>query len=197
MERWRKVAIVLTVLVMLAWTAAMIILFVLFLFPTIPLEGGVEAAARIRLVILGCWLLGLAVGVVTIVGLWRRAFDNTPRAIRVWLTVAAYAAATVGVLAVYWVEIAGLLLFLGPPLAAALLLLTAWAASSVMRRRLAIAFLAWLIGMTVVGAVWWVAPRTVGVHLWTAWALVTLAAAAWWALPLVRSPTRTPLDQAT
>jgi hypothetical protein len=192
MERWRKGAIALTVLVMLTWTAVSLVFVLLFTAITIPLEGAAEAAARIRLVILGCWLLGLAVGVVTVVGLWRRVFDGIPRGVRLRVTAAAYASATVVVLAVYWVESAGVLLFLGPPLAAALLLLTAWATSPVMRRRLATAFLAWLIGMTLVGAVWWVAPRAVGVHLWTAWGVVTLAAVAWWALPLAQPSTTTP-----
>jgi hypothetical protein len=193
MERWRTVAVVLTVLAMLGWT--ILIFFFLSRLAVPAIVGAAELAERTTLVILGCWLLGLAVGAVTLVGLWRRAFDNTPRRVRLRLTVAAWAAATVAVVTVYWIEVSGVLPFLGPPLAAALLLLTAWAAPPVMRRRLATAFIAWLVGVSLVGAVWWVAPRTVGVHLWTAWGIVTLAAAIWWILPLARPPTRPPLNR--
>jgi hypothetical protein len=192
MERWRKVAVVLTVLAMLIWTV--LIFFLLGSLAAPAIEGAAEIAERTRLVILGCWLLGLAVGGGTLVGLWRRTFDGTPRNVRLLLTATAYVAATVIVVTVYWIEIAGVLLFLAPPLAAALLLLTAWAASPLMRRHLGMALLAWLIGVTIVGAVWWVAPRTVGVHLWAAWGLVTLAPAIWWILPLARPPRRTPLN---
>lgn len=193
MERWRKVAIVLAVLAILAWTA--LVFFFLSRLAVPAIEGAEEIAARSRLVIVGCWLLGLAIGVVTIVGLWRRTFDDVPRTYRLRLTAVAYGAATVTVVAVYWAQIAGVLLFLGPPLATALLLLAAWTASSTMRRRLGLAFVAWLIGVFVVGAVWWIAPRTVGVHLWTAWGIVTLAALIWWALPLARRSTTSPLNR--
>ncbi len=177
----------LTILALLAWTAFIFGFLSLLAVPAI--EGAAEVAERMRLIILGCWLLGLMVGAVALVGLWRRAFDHTPRAARLRLTAFAYVTGVAIVAGAYWFGASGVLLFLGPPLAAGALLLTAWVATPNMRRRLGRACLGWMVGVILVGAVWWLAPRMVGVHLWTAWGAVTLMAATWLMLPLL-TPSR-------
>ncbi len=174
----------LTILALLAWTA--VIFGFLSLLGVPAIEGAAEVAERTRLIILGCWLLGLMVSAVTLVGLWRRVFDHVPRDLRLRLAAIAYLVGVAIVVGAYWFGASGVLLFLGPPLAAGLLLLTAWTATPSMRRRLGIACLGWMVGVTLVGAVWWFAPRMVGVHLWTAWGTVTLIAAVWSMLPLLR-----------
>ncbi len=181
-------AIMLTVLALLAWTALMFGFLGLLGVPAI--EGAAEVAERTRLTIVGCWLLGLTVGAVTLVGLWRRAFDHVSRHLRLRLTASAYVVGAALVASAYWFGASGVLLFLGPPLAAGLLLLTAWTAPPGMRRRIGMACLGWMVGVALVGAVWWFAPRTVGVHLWTAWGAVTLMAAIWSMLPLLSSARR-------
>lgn len=188
MESWRKVAIALTVLAMIAWTA--FIIAFLSLLKTPAIEGAAEATELLRIAIVGIWLAGLGVGAVTVLALWRRTFDAMPPQNRVRWALAAYAVGIAIVLATYWFEIAWLLVFGWLPLAAALLILTAWAASPEMRRRLDLAIAAWATGVALVGTAWWFAPRAVGVFLWIALGAVTVACAAWWAVPLVRSRVR-------
>lgn len=180
----RRVAIALVLLALVAWTAY--IFFWLGTMGVPSIEGAAEEAERIRLAILVIWLVGLAIGATALVGLGRGTFDAVPRSRRVRLAIAGYAIGAAAVVALYWFNLAILLIFAWPALAAALLMLTAWASTADVRRRLGVALIGWLIGVTAVGAAWFVATHVMRELLWLGWGVVTLAAAAWWALALVR-----------
>lgn len=187
MEPARRAAIGLVLLAMLAWTVYGLFFLVLLGVPAI--EGAAEIADRIRLTIIGSWLAGLAIGAVAVFALWRRTFDATPTRLRVWLALSSLVMTAVLVIALYWLELSGILLFLWGPLAAGVLLLIGWASTPPLRQRLRRALVGWLVGFGAVATLWFVLPPgKLGFHFWTLLALVSLAAAAWWAWPLLRAP---------
>jgi hypothetical protein len=186
MEPSRTPEIGLVSLAMLAWTVYCLFFLVLLGVPAV--EGAAEVADQMRLTIIGGWLLGLAIGAVAVLALWRRTFDATPRRLRVWLAVSGSAMSAVLVIALYWLELSGILLFLWGPLVAGVLLLIGWASTPPLRQRLRRALVGWLVGFGAVATLWFILPPgTLSFHFWTLLALVSLAAAAWWAWALFRA----------
>jgi hypothetical protein len=175
----------LVLLAMLAWTVYCLFFLVSLGVPAI--EGAAEVADYARLTIIAGWLAGLAIGAVAVLALWRRTFDLTPRRLRVWLAVSGLAMSAVLVIALYWLELSGMLLFLWGPLVAGVLLLVGWASTPPLRQRLRSALVGWLVSFGGVAALWFVLPPgTLSFHFWTLLAFVSFAAAAWWAWPLFR-----------
>jgi hypothetical protein len=184
MNGWRNAGIVLVLLAMLAWSVY--IAFWQLTLGVPPIEGAAEQEAWLRLTILVIWLIGLAVGVVALVGLSRRTFDSVPPARRRKLAIGGYAIGGLIVIGLAWFNLIYLLVFGWIPLAAALLLLTAWASPPEMRSRLGLAVLGWAVGVSAVGMAWFFATDLMRDVVWLAWAVVTVVAAAWWALAPVR-----------
>ncbi len=180
----RGVAIVLVLLAMLGWTAYMAFWF--FMLHAPPLPGAVEDLARTKLAMVAIWVVGLGIGGLGVIGLWRRTFDKAPRAWRVRLAKAGVAAAVVVVVAAYWFEVASLLVFGWPALIAGVLMLLAWASTSRMRDRLGTAVLIWFAGVALAAVAWFFATRIVGHNIWLIWALVSAVAVVWWLLPHLR-----------
>lgn len=181
--------IVLVLLAMLAWTVYCLFFFVVLQVPSIA--GAAEAADQFRLTIVAGWLAGLAIGSIAVLALWRGSFDLTPERIRVRLAVGGFALGGVLVIALYWLDLSWMLLFFWAPLLAGVLLLLGWAATPPLRGRLGRALVGWLVGFAGVATLWFVLPPgTLSFHFWTLLALVSFAAAAWWAWPLIRARAR-------
>jgi hypothetical protein len=186
MKRWRRIAIVLTISAMAAWTVLVLGFTAMLVTPAI--EGAAESTERARIALVGTWLAGMAVGSATLLGLWRGTFDGTPRERRARWTVASSLAAAVIVGVFLWLGVIGLLIFASIPLAAGLLIMTAWASTPAMRRRLGLAVAGWFIGAVAVVAVWWAGPPgALGDRFFYALIAIAVLSAGWWALPLLRS----------
>ena len=182
MQPWRRTAVVLALLCMLAWS--IYCLFFLLTLGTPAIEGAAEVAERWRVVIIVGWLAGLAVGSIAVFSLSRGTFDRVARRVRVWIASAAVVLSAAVVVSLYWLELSGVLLFLWGPLAGAVLLLVAWASSPRDRHRLGQAATGWGIGFAAVAALWFVLPSgTLQFHFWTLLFGVTAAAVVWWAWP--------------
>ncbi len=189
MEPARKALVSLVLVAMLAWTTYCLFFFLLLQTPSIA--GAAEIAYGARLTIIVSWLAGLAIAAVVVFASWRHTFDATPMRLRQWSAAGASVIVVVLVIALYSLRLSGLLVFLWSPMVAGPLLLVGWASPPAVRLRLRRALVLWLVGLGVVAALWLVLPPgTLGFHLWTLLALLSLAAAAWWAWPLLRARTR-------
>jgi hypothetical protein len=187
MKARRNFEIGLALLAIVAWTVYCLSFFVLLGTPSI--EGAENVAAQARLMIVGGWLAGMSVGLVAVYGLWRGVFDQAPRSLRIRLAAAGLFATAVLLGTLYSVGLSGVLVFLWAPIGSAVLLLVGWACRRPMRRRLQLALMGWLIGCAMVAALWLVLPPgALGFHFWTLLALVSVAAATWWAVPLIPQP---------
>jgi hypothetical protein len=185
MEPWRRAGIAIALLAMAGWTVYCVFFFVALATPAI--EGAAQATALWRLIIIGGWLAGIVVGTVTIRGFAANTFAGVRPALRTRLAVAALVTAAAAVAALYWLEMSVLLVFFWGPLAAAVLLLVAWAAGPATRRRLGVAAGAWLLGFAAVAALWFALPSgTLQFHFWTLLGVVTAAVVAWWTWPMLR-----------
>ena len=131
MEPWRKAGVAIALLAMAAWTVYCVFFFLVLATPAV--EGAAEATALWRLTIVGGWLSGMVVGTIAILGFARNTFAGVGAPSRAWLAAIALVTAGVAVVALYWLGLSGVLLFFWAPLAAALLLLVAWAAGPAMR----------------------------------------------------------------
>lgn len=188
MPAWRGVEIFLVAGAAFAWTAYCLFFFVFMGTPPIS-NGTLEFA--LRLTIIGGWLAGMAVAAVAIWGLRRSTFDETPRPLRVRVALGSLVAITVFVIAMYWVEMPILLTFFWGPLVGSGLLVTGWASSERMRFRLKQAVAGWVIGLAGVAVIWLVLPPgTLQDRFWLLVAAVNVAAATWWAWPLLLARAR-------
>jgi hypothetical protein len=189
MEPWRKNGIAIALLAMAAWSVYCAFFFLALATP--PIEGAAEATALWRLAIVGGWLSGMVVGASAILGLARNTFSGVRGPSRTRLAAVALVTAGAAVIALYWLELSGLLIFFWAPLTAGVLLLVAWASGPVMRRRLAVAAGAWLIGFAAVAALRFALPHgTLQFHFWTILGVLTVAVVAWCIWPSLRSAAR-------
>lgn len=189
MEGWRKAGVAIALLAMAAWS--LYCAFFFFALATPAIEGAADVTAVWRLAILAGWLSGMVAGAIAILGLTTSRFAGVSAAPRAWLMAAALGTTGAAVVALYWLELSGLLLFFWAPLAATMLLLIAWAAGPTLRRRLALAAGAWIILFATVVIAWFVLPpRTLQFHFWTLLAVVTMAVIAWLTWPALRGAAR-------
>jgi len=179
-ERWRRWALAILAVAVLAWTVYCGFWLVTIQAP--PLEGAAEQLARTRIAIAVIWLAGMVIAALALLGLWRRTFDTVSGSMRVAVAVAAHLVAGTFVAGLFLFEAVGLLIFAWLPLAAGLLLVTGWASTDGMRRRLGWAFVGWLAGVAIVALLWFFATDLMRNLFWQALALVTVAAVAWWLL---------------